>query len=80
VANNRYLFCAVFHEIDFFAWMNSALRSGDEKSGRLEVPQAKIQEAAEIVAWTVRNHTIPLRIDGGNQEHKHKQDQMCPRR
>jgi len=39
VANNRYLFRAVLHEIDFFARVNSALRGGDEKSGRLEVPQ-----------------------------------------
>jgi len=39
VANNKYLFCAVFQEIDFVARMNSALRGGDEKSGRLEVTQ-----------------------------------------
>jgi len=39
VANNKYLFRAVLHEIDFFARMKSALRGGDEKSGRLEVPQ-----------------------------------------
>jgi len=38
MANNRYLFRAVLHEIDFFARMNSTLRGGDEKSGRLEVP------------------------------------------
>ena len=39
VANNRYLFRAVLHEMDFFARTNSALRGGDNlavwKCGRM---------------------------------------------
>jgi hypothetical protein len=38
ISNNRYLFRAVLHEIDFFARTNNSLRGSDEKSGRLEVP------------------------------------------
>ena len=39
MANNRYLFRAVLHEINFFARMSNALHGGDEKSGHLDVPQ-----------------------------------------
>ena len=39
ISSNRYLFRAVLHEIDFFSRTNNSLRGGDEKSGRLQVPQ-----------------------------------------
>jgi len=39
VSNNKYLFRAVLHEIEFCARANYALRGHNEKSGRLEVPE-----------------------------------------
>jgi hypothetical protein len=38
ISNNKYLFRAVLHEIEFLARTNNSLRGSDEKSGRLEVP------------------------------------------
>jgi len=58
VVNNKYLFRAVLHEIVFFVRVNSALRGGDEKSGRLEVPQNELYRSTShkaICALHCRN-------------------------